>query len=79
MSMHESKLSFSIPEFCNVTGLGRTNIFAAIRDGKLEARKFGRRTIIEREAGETFVKSLPKARQHDESAPARDLKKPDGH
>jgi len=28
-----------------------------------EAAQFGRRTIIEREAGEAFLKSLPKARE----------------
>jgi excisionase family DNA binding protein len=36
----------SIEQACVLTGLGRDGIYAAIRDGHLVARKFGRRTLI---------------------------------
>jgi excisionase family DNA binding protein len=36
----------SILEACRVAGIGRTNIYEAIADGRLTARKFGKRTII---------------------------------
>jgi excisionase family DNA binding protein len=38
---------------------GRDGIYEAIREGRLEARKFGRRTLITDEALERFLNSLP--------------------
>jgi hypothetical protein len=46
----------------------RDQVYAAIRDGRLEARKWGRRTIITYEALRRFLDALPLCnchRQHD--------------
>lgn len=48
-----------ISEVCFRTGLGRTGIFAAIRDGKLIARKYRRRTLVLNEDLEAFLRALP--------------------
>ena len=55
----------SIKAACERTGLGRTSLYAAIRDGKLIARKFGRRTIILATDLDRFLAALP-ARDSDE-------------
>jgi hypothetical protein len=41
-----SKLAFSIAEVVQISGLGRTLVFAEIKAGRLVARKCGRRTLI---------------------------------
>jgi len=40
-------------------GIGRDSIYQAIRDGRLEARKLGRRTIITYDALQAFLSGLP--------------------
>lgn len=39
-------LAISITETARALGLGRTSIYTMISDGRLEAFKFGRRTLI---------------------------------
>jgi excisionase family DNA binding protein len=51
----------SIAETCVLTGLGRDGIYAAIRDGHLVARKFGRRTLITDDDLHQFLAGLPRA------------------
>jgi hypothetical protein len=34
------KISYSIPEFCEASGLCRSNVYEAIREGRLTARKY---------------------------------------
>lgn len=41
-----SKLAYSIAEFCELVGLGRTGAFKEIRLQRLKAVKVGRRTLI---------------------------------
>ena len=53
------KISYTIPEFCAATGIGRTRVYAALAAGQLRARKFGKRTIITAEDGRAFVAGLP--------------------
>jgi excisionase family DNA binding protein len=55
------KLSLSIEEAAEATGIGRSKLYEAMRDGLLQARKFGRRTIILRDDLERFLSALPKA------------------
>ena len=52
------KISFSIKEVCELTGIGQTKIYDAINQGFLKAKKFGRRTIILKEDLETFLSNL---------------------
>jgi excisionase family DNA binding protein len=49
----------SVEDACRVAGLGRTKVYEAISDGRLKARKFGKRTLILRTDLQLFLKSLP--------------------
>ena len=49
----------SILEACAVAGIGRTKIYEAISEGRLKARKFGKRTIVLRADLQTFLSDLP--------------------
>ena len=51
----------SIAEACSVAGIGRTTIYQAIADGKLKARKCGKRTLVLRDDLRDFLASLPAA------------------
>ncbi|MBM3351487.1 MAG: helix-turn-helix domain-containing protein [Betaproteobacteria bacterium] len=37
---------FSVNEFCSWAGMGRTSVYAKLKAGRLDARRFGRRTLI---------------------------------
>lgn len=39
-------ITFSIAEACQITSLGRTKIYSAIRQGDLKVIKIGRRTLL---------------------------------
>jgi len=39
-------LAYSIREACRVSSLGRTRLYQLIGEGKLDARKIGKRTLI---------------------------------
>jgi excisionase family DNA binding protein len=51
----------SVFEACRVAGIGRTKIYEAISDGRLKARKFGKRTLILRADLQDFLARLPVA------------------
>ena len=55
----DQRAAFSIAETATLTGVGRDQVYAAIREGKLEARKWGRRTIVPAAALQKFLTSLP--------------------
>jgi excisionase family DNA binding protein len=57
--MQQQQMAYSPDEFAKLAGVGRDSVYKAIREGKLEARKFGRRTLITSEAGRRFLESLP--------------------
>lgn len=40
------RIACSVAEACDLTGLGRTTIYARIQSGELITRKVGRRTLI---------------------------------
>ena len=42
-------------------GISRSKIFEAIKEGHLDARKFGRRTVITEDALRAFLAALPSA------------------
>ena len=44
------KLAYSINEAARTLSLGRTSIYSMIADGRLEAFKLGRRTLIKAES-----------------------------
>ncbi len=51
----------SIPAACRYSAWSRSRLYLAIRDGQLDARKAGRRTLITRESLDMLLASLPKA------------------
>jgi excisionase family DNA binding protein len=56
---HVPRLGFSPDEAAQSTGVSRTRIFEAIRDGALTARKAGKSTVIEVDELRRWVRSLP--------------------
>ena len=56
------QLAFAIERVCEITSLGRTSVFAAIKNGELIARKHGRRTIVLADDLRTFLENLPSTR-----------------
>jgi excisionase family DNA binding protein len=56
---HAIKVAFSINEASALIGLGRDGIYKAISDGRLRARKFGKRTLITKVDLEAFLEALP--------------------
>ena len=61
----------SIAETCAITGLGRDTVYSAIRDGRLVARKLGRRTIITDDDLRQFLAGLPRAGDHKQASNAQ--------
>ena len=53
------KLALSVTEAAVEAGVGKDQVYAAIREGRLEARKWGRRTLITYEAFHKFLNGLP--------------------
>ena len=51
----------TIAETCALTGLGRDTVYAAIRSGRLLARKIGRRTLVTDDDLRQFLAGLPRA------------------
>mgnify|MGYP007000752121 CR=1 FL=1 len=56
----DNKIAFTVEQAVKATGIGRTAIFAAIKSGRLVARKNGRRTLIAADDLRQFVAKLPK-------------------
>ena len=51
-----------VSDFCDAYGLARSVTYERIASGDLRAVKFGRRTLIDIEAAERFMSTLPDAR-----------------
>jgi len=43
---HPEPLAYSIADAVRVSSIGRTRIYSLINEGRLEARKIGKRTLI---------------------------------
>jgi hypothetical protein len=54
-----TQLAYDIEQAFGLAKIGRTSLYAAIRDGQLKARKFRRRTVILHEDLNAFLKGLP--------------------
>lgn len=52
------QISLTVPEVCAATGLGRTKIYEALRDGLLRGKKWGKRTVILKTDLENFLSKL---------------------
>lgn len=52
-------VGLSVDQAAQASGFGRTLLYEAIRDGRLIARKNGRRTVILRSDLDDFLSGLP--------------------
>ena len=52
------KLAYSVAEFCELVGLGRTGAFKEIKEQRLRAVKAGRRTLIPAEEVQAWLERL---------------------
>lgn len=52
-------LAYSIADVCKMTGIGRTSLYTAIKEGRLRAVKHFGRTLILASDLQTFLHSLP--------------------
>jgi excisionase family DNA binding protein len=55
----EGPWAFSIEEFCQRFGIGRTSVYQEIKLGRLRARKIGRRTVILEDDAKDWLRHLP--------------------
>ena len=44
--IHPEPLAYSVADACRVSTIGKTRLYQLIAEGKLEARKIGKRTLI---------------------------------
>ena len=56
-----NKLSVTIPEAVEMTGIGRSTLYKLFSEGKLTPRKSGKRTLVLMSDLEAFIKNLPAA------------------
>ena len=54
-----NKTAYSVNEFLSLVPIGRTSLYAAIKNGSLRATKFGKKTIILAPNAVAFLESLP--------------------
>ena len=57
--LQPQRLGYGPDELARLLGVCRDNVFKEIAAGRLKARKFGRRTIIEHTAAMEWLSSLP--------------------
>jgi len=54
-----TRFSLTIDDATTYCGIGRTKLYELIREGKLTARKAGKRTLLLTEELDAYVRSLP--------------------
>lgn len=59
MELSFAKVSYSIPQAVDATGLSRSTLYEALKNGQLAARKYGNRTVIEEAELRRFINALP--------------------
>lgn len=56
----QDQLLLTVKDACRIGGFGNTVAYELIRNGRLDARKLGRRTLITVESLQRLADSLPK-------------------
>lgn len=51
--------AFSVRDFCQWAGIGRTAFYEELKTGRLAARKFGKRTLIPIAEAHRWLEGLP--------------------
>lgn len=62
--MEQPRLAYSVDEAARVAGIGRTKMFAEIRQRKITAKKVGRRTVISVADLNAWLNSLPSIQEN---------------
>lgn len=69
-------LTLNVREACELLGLGRSSFYRAIREGRLPAKKLGKRTLVLRADLERFLAGLPDHITHHELSLSRRRRDP---
>jgi excisionase family DNA binding protein len=72
------RLAFTVSEACQALRIGRTTFYQLLANGELKAVALGRKTLIPRDALESFMASLPVIhlqRAHDADAPQNSVRR----
>lgn len=56
-----TRRAFSVESFCEAYALRRSKAYQLIAEGKLVARKIGRKTVIDVDSAEAWYANLPHA------------------
>ncbi|WP_082550046.1 helix-turn-helix domain-containing protein [Mesorhizobium sp. Root157] len=56
-----TKLSVTVPEAVQLTGIGRSSLYKLFSEGKIIPRKSGKRTLVLVEDLKRYVENLPAA------------------
>ncbi len=72
------RLAFTVSEACQALRIGRTTFYQLLANGELKAVALGGKTLIPRDALESFMASLPVIhlqRTHDADAPQNSVRR----
>lgn len=59
MTHDQQKLAYTLKEFMTLAGVGRSFVYEEIAEGRLNAVKAGRKTLIREEDAKAWLGSLP--------------------
>ena len=59
MQHDQQKLAYTLKEFMALAGVGRSFVYEEIAEGRLNAVKAGRKTLIREEAARAWLDALP--------------------
>jgi hypothetical protein len=59
--MHAPKISYTVPEALAAIGIGRTNFYKLAREGRIDLKKVGGRTLVTAESLKRLVDEAPAA------------------
>ncbi|MDF0495384.1 helix-turn-helix domain-containing protein [Bradyrhizobium yuanmingense] len=52
--------ALTVKEFCQQYGIGQTQFYEEVKEGRLPVRKVGRKSLITRDDAESWLQSLPR-------------------
>ena len=66
--MRQTPIAYRVAEACEIARVGRTTLYSAIRNGDLQVRKVGRRTLIPAAELSRWLDALPISNLQDSNA-----------
>ncbi|MBZ3693226.1 helix-turn-helix domain-containing protein [Phyllobacterium calauticae] len=55
----DTKIAFTIDDFCDAYGIGRSYAYQQIKSGNIRTKKAGKRTLILRTDADDWLNALP--------------------